>query len=470
MTKLFDIPQPVRAAPAPTGASSWDRQWQALERHTAAYDAACEVSESLAHESMTGEGVVSPSLTRAYVRSLCVQLGLDYERDYRVSMESRSFESGSLALEGFIGDLWHKIMSFFASLFKSAQEFYGKNITKLGRLGKSLENIETALKQTNADLHGDASPEYSGSLLKKCAGHSQVDLKTITELVDSCNTFCAGMREIVAGAKRLADVGLVDANFIRETKELKEMALKATASKNDTKAERPGLIKSAFNKDERADRRQLNAQAKTFAEISKSAHDEAGARDAEIEKSSKLDMGSEEANNEAGKKGFELFLNLAKESMQKVVDKTFVEGNKIIAVKTTDAGSLEVELDKSPKEATGVTLAKRAALIKLVRSTSEMLKATDDAMKGFGPVNDKINKGLDAIDRLVKDIDKIDPVKYGRYRNALQQRFRVRLSLSRNFFSTYNKIGKNCLDYSVKTAEAVVDYSALSMKHFSENA
>ena len=39
----------------------------------------------------------------------------------------------------------------------------------------------------------------------------------------------------------------------------------------------------------------------------------------------------------------------------------------------------------------------------------------------FGKVNDAINKNLMAIDKLVADIDKVDPEKYGAYKKLINE-------------------------------------------------
>lgn len=445
-----------------------EEDFQALESCVKGYCTTSELYYSVAGESYTLVDTKNRALFNAYAQLLSERLGVNAPAIRQVSLESLESThpiavNKEIALEGWIGTLWDKIKGFFKKIYEGIKAFFVKHFTRLGKTKKGLENMKELLDKTDKNIKEPVLDNYSGALLKLYAGYGQVNANAVKQSCSSVNAFTTSLTDINNLAKVFADKHLVDKDFFTKIKGLRDKSEAAGELKEGVDASTPKR-KIFGNNDERNEKLK---ESKDLATMAKDSKTEADKMDSDIGKSELAEAGSEGANNQAAKEAMKSFLAEVKKALSVNIDKKLIGGT---VLKSVDFGDedldLKIELADAPDDATGIYLGSRSDLLSSVKQALDMIKVAEGSSDLFTKINDSVMKNLGTIDNLVNDIDKIDPVKYGKYKNLVNQQVRERLNLLRKFFSSYNKVGKNVYEYNMQCCEGVLQYCVLSVKHF----
>ena len=134
-----------------------------------------------------------------------------------------AFESASvqavnhqLALEGWMGDIWAKIKSFFKKIYTAITEFFKRHFTRLGKVKKRLENIQEVLKETKSELKPGSMVDVDlpSKFESRYAGYSAVTPQTVGQTINIMEGWMNGFAQINAAGTKLAKAGLVGPDFI----------------------------------------------------------------------------------------------------------------------------------------------------------------------------------------------------------------------------------------------------------------
>lgn len=424
------------------------------------------VYDSVATESMTFVDKKNITLYNEYVNLLATRMGVEAPKS--VSVESFDLEGQmavnySISLEGWMGDMWKKIKAVFVKIYETVKAFFAKYFTRLGRLKKSLQNLQEAIGSTSKDI-GDPSIENPPSaLLNAFAGHSEVNSSTIATSIANINTLISKLGEVNKAAEGFSNSGLVSSDFVKNIQELKDKAVKASESSKANREER-GKLKMFGDRDKK---KELDTTNKDLKEIQREAETQAN-DDTQtlVSTGDDLDVGDDKDNQAAAQKEFDKFMKIVIETFDQVKGKVLVNGQKVLKVESKPDEGLVLEMSSESEPANDLRLSGKSALSELISSCQTLIKTAENDVKNFGNVNDKIMDSFKTIDKLTADIDRIDPEKFGKYKKVINERIRVRLGLLKNFFTTYNKLSKNVLEMSMDVSEQTVNYAVLSLKHF----
>lgn len=478
MKKLFDHTtvskvslEQVKASVEETLPYPPEEDFQALESCVAGYCNASTLYDSVATESYTLVDHKNRALFNAYAQLLSDRLGVAMPAVPQVSLESLDnvhpvAVNREIALEGWIGTLWDKIKGFFKKIYEGIKAFFVRHFTRLGRTKKALENMKTLLEKTDKNIKEPAVENYKGPLLKLYAGYGQVNANAVKQANTNVNRFTTGITDINNAAKVFSDKHLVDKDFFTKIKSLQEKPKAASELKKGVDDRTPGGL-SLLKEENRQERSELKKESKSLGEIADSAKAESGKMESEVSEAELAEAGSEDNNNKAAKDAMKGFLTEVKKVMGGSLNTKLIGG---VILKSVDFGEedldLKIELADEPDEADGVYLGTRSDLLTVTKQGLDMIKVAEGSTDLFNKINDSVMKNLGTIDNLVKDIDKVDPEKYGKYKKLVNEQVRERLNLLRKFFSSYNKVGKNVYEYNMQCCEGIVHYCVLSVKHF----
>lgn len=448
-----------------------EQDMQSLKKMVEGYCTTQELYSSVATEAYTLVDNKNKSLYNAYTALLADKLGIGMPGLKSISTESLEGAEGisanhDIALEGFLGNLWQKIKGFFKKIYESIKAFFTKHFTRLGRVKKSLENMKSVLAKTEKAMVPPQELNYTGSLLERYAGYTTVNQSTVAQSLTSVSALVGAVKKINDAAKTMADKNLVDKNFFTKIKSLTETSAASSARKEDVDKETPGIASAIMSSDKRAERSEKKETSKKLGDIVKDSDAKASSMQGEVDDKAASDAGSDAANLQMAQKQMTQFMQVIVDGMKASVNDKLVSGKVISKVDVSEKFELEVEMSSDAQAAEGVTPSSKGGLVTLVNSALELIVTTEKDVKAYGKVNDTIIKNLDTVDKLIVDIDKIDPEKYGKYKGMVNTQVRERLQLMQKFFSAYNKVGKNVLELSMETCEGTVDYCLLSLKYF----
>ena len=474
MTKLYDKTDPLGAGyeiPAPVFAeqeASLEYYCKSLHNHIAARESLHAVFATVANESYTLVDAKNQVLFTEYTKLLAAQMGVEVKAPVRtISTESYDVIQANceIALEGVLGDIWRKIKEFFAKIASAVKGFFARLFVRLDKVRAQLKNLQKVLKETKKDLQKTESMDAPGSIASKFKGNSAVTESVVKQTVDAISPFVKGVTSITKAGEAFAGKDIVGNNFISSIKELREKAsadAAAIAENNATKTSNNPFKDRPLKKAIKEETKELKADM--ASSLGKAQEQESEV----VSKGEALDKGSLDTNQMQANKEFEGFLASCEESIKPAVGRLMIGGRTIKSVKADGEKGLEVEVDVNEDEPSDCTFADRAGLLFLVNRCSEMLESVHADVKRYAKVNDVVLEKTKLIDRLISDIDRDAPEKLGRYKNVLHEGIRQRLTLLKKFFSNYNQVGKNSLDWTLDTCEAVVVYSTTSMKYFGD--
>lgn len=465
MSKLFSGAQPVViTAPPPIHLLKTDYiedEMVSLENHTAAYCSVGNIADSVACESYTFVTPGNTALYNEYVSLLAKVHKIEAPKRVDVmAFESDSVVTvnASIALEGWMADIWNKIKGAFKGISTAIKKFSTDYFTTLDRVKKGLENLTTVLKKTDKDLEvGKDSSEAPSALVSLMKGHADVSPSTMREALKTTKELVAGFDTIGKASKTVINTGFLSADYISSIKRLKDQALSAaeTIKKNDGNRDGPLDKFGANNKS-------ITAANKKLTDIQREAEVDAAQGDSNVNAVSDMDQG-ESANHEEALKVFKAFADGVIGELTPLIDKPLMGGKVIKAVKVTDDSKLEIETASIEEDPSGFTPATKSELLSFIKSIDECITTAEATVKIMSTINDEVDKAIETIDKLTADIDKVDPERYGKFKNVITQSLRTRLKLLQSFFTNYNKLGKNSLEITMHSGKAVIAYCTASM-------
>lgn len=466
--KLFSASPQPRITPKHISEESYDvsSDLSLLDKQVDGYCSVGRVTDSIASESLMFVDKKNMTLYNEYVNLLATRMGVDAPKT--VSLEA--FESeGQLAvnytisLEGWMGDMWKKIKAMFVKIYENVKAFFVKYFTRLGRLKKSLQNLQDAIGATTKDIGDPKIDNPPSGLLNAFAGHPEVNQATISASISNITALVVEIGSVNKAAQGFATSGLVSADFVKNIQDLKDKAIKASKDSEGNRADRKKLSMIG----DRAEKKELDTANKDLKAIEAEAISKANADADEITSvGDDLDTGDEKTNQDAGKKEFNEFMEAVVKAFDKVKGKILVNGQSVLKVESKPDEGLVLEMSEKAEAAKDMSLSGKSVLLSLVSSCQDLIKTAETDVKNFGQVNDKIMESFKTIDRLTSDIDKIDPEQFGKYKKVINERIRARLGLLKVFFTTYNKTCKNALEMSMDVSEQTVNYVVLSLKYF----
>lgn len=468
-----DVVDPTPLAPIAEAQAPWPAQeeFSSFDDCVTAYCSSSALYASVANESYALVDAKNHCLFNAYTELLGMRLGVTVPPMKQYSAEAFELRgtlaiNSEIALEGWIGTLWEKIKGVFSSMYGKIKEFFKRNFTRLGKAKKALENIIAVMEKTKKTLEDPRLENYSGKLLKRYAGYGTVNADNVKKSVTTVYQLTDALSAINKEALVVANKHMVDKEFFARIKNLKDKAKASDQVKGEIDENTPGALKSLVNKEARHTRRDMKADSKSLGQISKDAKSESAGMQNKLSVLEQNDAGSDEANENKGRAEFLAFMEVVKKQMSVNLGAPLISGSVIKAVNIKDNGEVEIVMEEAGEDASSITLGGKADLLLAAKGALRMILDTEKEIEAFGKVNDSINKNMMSIDSLVRDIDRIDPDAYGAYRKVVDKQVRERLTLLRQFFSIYNKVGKNILDLTMDVSESVVDYSVLSLKKF----
>lgn len=423
------------------------------------------IYDAVASESLTFVDQKNAVLYNEYVAVLSTRLGV--EPPASVSLESLNAEGVQstnyhISLEGWMGDMWKKIKEVFENIYNKVKSFFSAYFTRLGRLKKSLNNLEEVLGTTTKEMGDPTAGSAPDGLLKAFSGNAEVNGNTISASIGSVKLLVSTIANINKTAEGFAKDGVLDANFVRQIKELKEKALKASQDSAANRAQRKET--KLFGDGEK--KKALDTENKSLQDIAKKSEKEGNEMTSEVIDQGEADLGDQEANQKKAQAEFDEFLKAVVDSFDKVKGKHLVNGQFVKSVGSDPEDGLKIEMDEGVEPSNGLVMGGKNILADLVKECKDLLKTAEADIQKYGQVNDAIMKSFKAIDSLVADIDKIDPEKFGKYKKVINEAVRHRLQLLRKFFTTYNRTCKNVFDMAMDVSDATVKYSVHSLKHF----
>lgn len=465
---LYNSP-PVTSVAVPTATGipstlSTETLFNQLDNHLRAYDSVQTVYSEIAAESLTFVDTKNVVLFNEYMRQLQHNFGIAPQTVSPVALESMSgiTVNYELSLEGWMGDMWKKIKTFFAKIYQSIKDFMAKHLTRLGRLKNKLNNIQTVAKESTKDLAQAQMNEVPSGLASKFKGFDSISESVVLKLSKTTTVMVAELQQISAAGADAAKNGILDSNFITEIKKLKEVALNATKQIEANKEQKSKL--GVFK--DRKERSQINEDNKTLTEVSKAAQDNADQGDADVVQAG-VDGGDPESDQD--KKGqdiYKKYLKTVVDSLDKFKGEKMVGGKTVSKVEVSSDNELTVEFDEEGEPAENITLTNKEGVKNLCSQALEMIEAAEKQSESFAKTNDEIMKQLQAVDNLIADIDRNAPERYGKYRAVLDKKIRTRLNMMKVLFRSYNQVGKNFFDISLLTGDVVVDYCVICLKNF----
>lgn len=433
-----------------------------LQGLTTAHESLTLVYTQIASESFEVINKRNYVLYNEYIKSITSNLGVV---PVTISQESLGLPDVALnhhlALEGLIGTIWEKIKAMFAKIRDSIKQFFTDYFTKLGRVKKKLQNLKEVLSETDKDIKVISKDDVPGNLVSKYPVNGQLSINVVEEVLSNVSQVSGILTSINTEAIKLAKRDVLDKEFVVNIKKLKDLA-KDSQSKIESNNDQKGL--NPFSKKNR----ELNADNKSLKEIKDGALSEAKEKEKEAEDigNNNVELEFDDGQFTLAKKEFAELLKTIESEFGKIKGKLLVNGKVITKVEVKEDSGIEFESEENQETPSGLTMGSKSDLIKLVDNTIKLIDSVDKISNNFSAVNDEISKNLDAVDRIIKDIDAIKMESLGKYKTVLTNKVKERLNLMKTFFTNYNKVNKSLFGYVIDVAEGNIAYCTVSLKNF----
>ncbi len=435
-----------------------------LDNHFHAYHSVQSIYAQVASESLTFVDPKNVVLFNEYVRVLQRNLGVAPKTVCPLALESMHpvTVNAELSLEGFLKDMWGKIKMFFTKIADAVKAFMTKHFTRLGRLKNKLKNLQTVAGETTKNIGTPRLDEAPSGLKSKFKGFDDITEQAVRDSVKTAADIVGQIKTIADLTNSTAKDGMIDAAFIADVKKLREAALAANKQIQANKDQKKDL--GVFK--DRAARKELDKDNKSLAQTAKDATQNADKIDDTV-----ADLGKEagEGDDALEQKAVDNFKQYGEKVIQALSafkGKKMVGGQTLSKAEMNNEAELVVEFETSDDEPEGVSLTSKEGVVALCKEAYELIDAAEKQSQIYAKTNDEIMKQLKAVDSLIIDIDRVDPQRYGKYRQVLDKKIRNRLTMVKIMFRSYNQINKNFFETVLDTGDAVVDYSVLSLKHF----
>uniref|UniRef100_UPI0037C09180 hypothetical protein n=1 Tax=Flavobacterium sp. TaxID=239 RepID=UPI0037C09180 len=465
-SKLFDIDRSVSVSLVTQESRvSLENDFDQLDRQVFGFVSVGRVYDAVAQESLVFVDIKNVVLYNEYVNVLAMRMGVEAPK--RVALESLNNDgvvvtNSQLAIEGWMGDIWQKIKDVFKNIYTKVKSFFTTYFTRLGKLKKSLDNLQSVLGSTTKEMGDPTSENPPEGLLKAFSGNTEVNSNHIHDSIASVSLLVSTISKVSQSAEGYAKKGIVDGDFIKNIKELKERALKASQDSAANRQQRKET-KLIGDSQKKKDLDNENKSLQEIAQTNEKIGDEMGQ---ELDKEGEADTGDQEENKKKVQAEFDQFLQTVIASFEKVKGKHLVNGQMVKSVSSDAEEGLKLEMADDVTPATSLIMGGKSALLGLVSECQKLIKVAETDIKKYGQVNDAIMESFKTIDSLMNDIDKVDPERFGKYKKVINEIVRHRLQLLRQFFTTYNRSCKNVFEMSMDVCEQTVNYSVLSLKHF----
>lgn len=453
---------------------SIDLQVSEFNKHVAAFNSLNVIDEQIASENFNFIDKGNYVLYNEYIKSITSNLNMGYipvVSQEAVETLPMTVLNHQIALEGFIGDMWNKIKEIFRKIYDSIKEFFKKYFTRLGRLKNKISNLIEVLGETDKDLQKPNLDKVPGGLATKYPFKGDIDSGVISEVYNNLAILINSFDEINAKAEAFANKDILEKDFVAKIIKLKNEIGDANnkIGQNKEEQDKLGSVKKhlPFTED-KAKNKELNNENKSLEKEAQSKANEVENKKDDIkgivDKESDIDL--DDKKSEEAKKEFLAFLKTLENALSKVKGKPMIKGKIIKEVKVSEDSGIELEMDDDKETPNSVRLDDKASLIRILKIVLEGINQSEKLTTVYGKINDKIMDNMNAVDKLINDLNKIPEGSLGKYQKLLNNKVKVRLNLAKTFFNNYNKICKNMLEMMMDTGDGVVEYSVLSLKNF----
>lgn len=450
-----------------------DQQVAEFNNHVKAFNSLNVIDEQIANENYNFIDKGNYILYNEYIKSVTSNLNMKYVpviSQETINTLPTTALNHHIALEGFIGDMWNKIKEIFSKIYNTIKEFFKKYFTRLGRIKNKISNLIEVIGETNKDIAKSRLDKVPGGLANKFPVSGEIDINVISEAVLSVETLLASFGEVNKKAEAFANKDVLDKDFVANISKLRE-SIDSNNAKMSENNDKKGSYTDFNGKSIRQTMKENSALNKENSSLEKEAKDSANKIADSKETISKITAGesddeTEDKKGEEARREFESFIRSLADVLNKIKGKTLVKGKIIKEVKVNPESGIEIETDEEKETPNGIILEDKATLLKLLKSVLENITEAEKLSTVYGKINDKIMDNLNKVDKIINDINKVPEENLGKYKKVLNNKVKKRLNMAKTFFNNYNKICKNVLEMALDSADGVVDYSVLSLKHF----
>lgn len=457
-----------------TESVSIDEQVAEFNNHVKAFNSLNVIDEQIASENYNFIDKGNYVLYNEYIKSITSNLNMKtvpiISQEALDTLPTTALNH-HVALEGFIGDMWNKIKEIFRKIYDSIKEFFTKYFTRLGRLKNKISNLIEVLSETDKDIQKPYIDKVPGSLAAKYPVKGQIDSSVVAEVYNNLAILINSFDEINSKAETFASKDILEKDFVAKILKLKNEINDTNAKLGQNKEAQDGLgsIKKHIpGTDDNSKNKELNKDNKS---LEKDAMDKSNQLDNKKDEIGKItagesDLDIDDKKSEEAKKEFMAFLKTLEDVLGKVKGKPLIKGKIIKEIKISEDSGIELEIEDNKETPDGVRLDDKDSLIKLLKIILEGIEQSEKLATVYGKINDKIMDNMNAVDKLINDLNKIPDESLGKYKKLLNNKVKVRLNMAKTFFNNYNKICKNVLEMMMDTGDGCVEYSVLSLKNF----
>ena len=454
-----------------------DKDIMSLEQHIKAFNSLIIVEEQIASENFNFIDKGNYVLYNEYINTVTRNLGI--KNIPVITQESLNTLSTTalnhhIAIEGFISEMWKKIKEIFVKINSSIKEFFKTYFTRLEKLKKKLKNLSEVLVDTDKDLSKTNLDNVPSGLANKFPVNGSIDSKIVIEVLTNTKVLIDSMNEINKKANEFINKDVLDKNFIANINKLKQDIISSNVqiqANSEDKKEGTIFKEAKFGKDGERNKEIDNTNSSLAADAKEKANQVSQAENKVSNITNKeINLDSDDEKAEEARKDFDEFVKTLVSTLDKVKGKSLIKGKNIKEVSGSKEEGLNIETEDIVNEPSNVILDSKGTLLKIVKDSITLIDNCAKLTEEYGKVNDTVMKKLDDVDKLILDLDKTDDAKLGKYKKLLNTKVKVRLNLVKTFFNNYNKVSKNIFGMALDTADGVVEYTVLSLKHFGSDS
>lgn len=453
-----------------------DKDFSALDTHVTAYCSMNIVHNQIASESFNMIDKSNYVLYNEYITA--ISKNLDIPKPVLISQEAIQTLPGvvvnhHVSLEGLLGDLWGKIKAFFSGIYDKIKQFFVTYFTRLGRLKNKLKNILEVLAETDKDLTTVNLDNPPSAIASKYPYEKRISYGGVTEVFNNIAIAGTILTKVNDKARSLASKEILDKNFVGKVKALRDQA-KAAGDQIGKNKEEINKPKGMFFTDERAKNKEkakgLKEDNRNLEDLRRDSEKEANQTEEEMRDINSNNKPSELEIDDKGfqeaKKEFDLLMSEIDKEFKQLINKPLVNGVTITKVEVNEDSGIELEKDTNKDKPDGVALASKTEVITLISKTSKVVESVEKVSKNYGEINETIMNNVNAVDKIIMDLEKTPDKEYGKYKTILSKKVKERLNLMKTFFGTYNKINRSLFEMVLDAADGNVAYAVLCMKYY----
>lgn len=461
-----------------------------VTRHIAAYKSLDNVYETIANESF----IFNDDNYKVYsdsIKSISDNLNIRFKLlTSEAALESSSLVTltHSIALEGFIGDIWAKIKAAISTLFNKIKEFFKRWFTRLGRCKTRLNNLEEVLKETKKDIQTVTIEKAPSSLLNKYPFSDNLNEGIVKAVTSNTNLYLTNLNSVTNVMNDFSKLNLIEPSFLDEYKKRRDDIKNLKNEKGDQVKENKetgstglfgtsvGMSKTNNEKAKEGLNKVDDLNTKIDTKEAEKANDDktlnklsdSALKDNDIDDNDKVQI--------AIKKDIEKLNTSIEKIASDLKGKEIING-KTFKQETTKEADGEAEIIKlftiddieNKKTEASLTLAGKSVLLGLISDSKKILETASKTIDTVSKIDDVFGKRLTEVDKVIYELDKVSETsnqEFNKYKKQLDKVVRQRLMLLKSTFVGFNKLSTNLLELSLDTCDGVVDYATLSLKNF----